>query len=261
MSSVKNYLNYLRNHLKKLTASANIENAQLLVVSSINTNSKDLILAAYLLSVVLTFEYKETTKCIELCTAMKAAARWFRSPRFEILGYEFLGKCLSSLFKHTDAVDKFSKMLRIALGMKDNKFEFKAYDNLSKEFFYLNSPSTAMFFHKRMIDGEFEPEDSILRNLILPEVNLRMGFKVYVSSLASYKSVERLNLDDLKVQAVTRKQKKEKTNGSDMNTSTSSLKSKTVYGKFATNKYARMTLDGALRTRITGTAKLKCSIR
>lgn len=232
---VRDYLAYLKTHLKKSTGETDMERVQLLIHGSVNTNSREMILGSYLLIVNLLFEFKETLRCIDLARAMKAAGRWFSDPMFELMGYEFLGKCYSILFQHPEAIDNFSKMLRIALGIKNNKAEFKAYDHLSKEFFYLNLPATAMFFHKRMIDGEFEPEDSILRSLKLTEVNLRMGFKVFASSLTSYKSVERLNLDDLKVQATNRKEEQEKLEGPGQ-TATNKLKSKTVYGKFGNSK-------------------------
>ena len=234
--SVKDYWKYLVGHLKKSTTEADLEKAHLLILGSINTNSKAMILGAYLLIVNVLFEFKETARCIEVAKTMKAAGRWFEDPKFELLGYEFLGRCYSSLFQHGEAIDNFSKMLRIALGNKDAKSEFKAYDHLSKEFFYINAPASAMFFHRRMIDGEFEPDDSILRTLMLPEVNQRMGFKVFASSLASYKSVEKLNLDDLKVQANNRKEELEKLETKDESASKERAKAKTVYGRFSVLK-------------------------
>lgn len=232
---MRDCLTSLRSRLRQAPADADLERALVLLLACANANAKDLILGSYLLAVNLLFEFKETERCIEVAKQMKAVGRWFADPKFELLGYEFLGRCYSALFRHPEAIDNFAKMLRIALGIKDNKAEFKAYDHLSKEFFYLNLPATAMFFHKRMIEGEFEPDDSILRSLELPAVNTRMGFKVFASSLAGYKSVDRLNLDDLKVQATVRKEELEKveTRGSKQG---SRVKAKTMYGNFGAGR-------------------------
>lgn len=239
LSSVSDHTKFLSTNLKKLSSISELEEAERMLIGCINTSSKTLITGAYKLVVNLLLEYKETKRCIEMAKVLKAAGRWFKDIPTELHAYEVLGKCYSSLFEFQDAIQCFSKMLRLALGIADYKSEFKAYDHLSKQYFYLNNATTAMFFHKRMVEGDFEPKDSVLRKLDLQPVDHRMGFKVFTQSMASYKSVAVMNLDDFKVEAMSRKEREDKSDRPKKETSTFSAQSKTIYGGFSRNKYGK----------------------
>lgn len=211
LESVADHSKYLNENLRKFASVEELEEAERMLISCINTSSKSLIIGAYKVVVNLLLEYKETKRCIEMARVLKAAGRWFKDIPTEMCAYEALGKCYSSLLEYNSAIDCYSKMLRLALGTCDYKAEFKAYDNLSKQYFYMNNAPTAMFFHRRMVEGDFEPKTSVLRKLEVQPVDHRMGFKVFTQSLATYKSVAEMNLEDFKVEAISRKERAEET--------------------------------------------------
>lgn len=170
-----------------------------------NVQSPKLVIESYKFAVLVLFEYKETDKCIKLLHTLKGVARWHGDTVCEMFAYEQLGNCANICFDFEKATDCYSKMLRLALYLKDTKAEFRSYDHLSKQFFYLNKPWMSNFFHKKMLEGDYEPEDSDLRKLVISDVDRRMGYNTYLVSLPGYKSIGPTDFEALRLQALVRK--------------------------------------------------------
>ena len=176
-----------------------------LISKSEAVQSPRLILESYKLGVLVLIEYKETDKCMKLLNTMKGVARWHLDPSSEMFAYEQLGFCANTCFNFEKAKDYYSKMLRLALNLRDKKSEFRAYDYLSKQFFYLNQPWMSNFFHKKVLEGDFEPGDSELRKLVIPDVDRRMGYNAFLISLPGYKSISATDFEALRLQALVNK--------------------------------------------------------
>lgn len=73
---------------------------------------------------------------------------------------EWLGRTLSMLKMHHEAISYFGIMLHLAWIENNKKYENKAYDSLGLQHFYLGEIATAKKYHCKMVEGTFEPQNS-----------------------------------------------------------------------------------------------------
>ena len=73
---------------------------------------------------------------------------------------EWLGKTCSMIKMYHEAVSHFTLMLHLAWILNNKKYENRAYDYLGLQHFYLGEIQVAKKYHQKMIEGQFEGQNS-----------------------------------------------------------------------------------------------------
>lgn len=90
---------------------------------------------------------------------------------------EWIGRTLSILKQHKNSIEFFSTVLHLAWAENNLKYENKAYDHLGLQHFYLGNIDTAKKFHTKMVEGQFESQNSEMRMLTKDLLNKKENFK------------------------------------------------------------------------------------
>ena len=92
--------------------------------------------------------------------------------------YKQLGYIYRLLTKHQKAANCFKKMLQIAWHHDDQKSEMEAYDNIGTEYFYLSNLKKAKFYNDKVVFGDIEGPDSIIRKVAISILKTKIERKV-----------------------------------------------------------------------------------
>ena len=128
-------------------------------------NMRELYVYLMLLHSKLCVEFKEQHKAIAILRQAKSISRELGFSYYRLKCYEKLGKAFQALKNFKLALRFFLKMLEAAFICDAEHKELQAYDLIGLQFYYQGKTDIAEFFHKRLLNGETEPEDSNLRTI------------------------------------------------------------------------------------------------
>ena len=114
-----------------------------------------------------------------------------------MLVYNIRGFCNESSQDFKEALQDYTKMLKLAYILRDIEMETKAYDCIGKQLFYLNDITTARYFHNRAMKGLLEDNDSPQRNIYIAKVPRNISYMLYLESLSGYKEILPYTLQEL----------------------------------------------------------------
>ena len=81
-----------------------------------------------------------------------------------IIADYYEGQYYEQIFDFGMAQKSYLRMLLVALNMQDISFELKAYDQLSKVYYYLQDLQKSHLLHRKFMEGDTEPLDSRFRS-------------------------------------------------------------------------------------------------
>jgi len=136
-------------------------------------NMRELYVALMLIHAKMCIELKETYKSIVILKQAKSIASELNFANYRLKCYEKLGKAFQILKNFKLALKFFVKMLEMAFVCEANHKELQAYDLIGIQFYYQGRTEIAEFFHKKLLEGETEPEDSNLRKIAKRKYSLR----------------------------------------------------------------------------------------
>ena len=85
--------------------------------------------------------------------------------------YQLLGESYLDSKDYSNAVKSFKKLMQLAWREKSKPTEIKAYEGLSNTYYYLGELDKCQFLSKRIIQGQYEREDSKIRELVLNKLH------------------------------------------------------------------------------------------
>lgn len=147
-------------------------------------NLKELYIYAILLHAKICFESKEINKAIVIIKQAKNIANDTGLWILKMKCYEKLGKCFQTLKNFPLALKYYLKMLELALYNNSKAKELLAYDLIGIQYFYIGDLNLANFFHKKLLEGDIEAQNSNLRKI----ASIKYKYKPLMSnySLPSY---------------------------------------------------------------------------
>lgn len=94
-----------------------------------------------------------TLKTLAILKQAKRISNEIKNFKVKMKCYKRLGILFQYLRQYTKALTYFNKMLQIAWFLKDKYNEFRAYDYIGINYFYLQNIEAAKFFHLKMMKG------------------------------------------------------------------------------------------------------------
>lgn len=156
---------------------------------------KELYVCAMLLHSKVCFESKQLNKAVIILKQAKNICNDTGLWDLKLKCYEKLGKCFQSLKNFTLSLRYYMKMLEIAIYTNSKSKELLAYDLIGLQYFYAGDLSLANFFHKKLIKGEAEQENSTLRRIAILKYKYKLPKENY--SLPNYIALRTSDLGKL----------------------------------------------------------------
>ena len=142
-------------------------------------NMRELYVSLMITHAKICLEVKETYKCIAILKQAKSIASELNFPYCRLKCYEKLGRAFQILKNFGLSLRFFLKMLEMAFICGADHKELQAYDLIGIQFYYQGKTDIADFFHKKLLEGEIEPEDSNLRKIAKRKYSLKVRTSNY----------------------------------------------------------------------------------
>ena len=108
-------------------------------------------------------ELNEYTKCEEVCNRMVDRCVKKEDLKTLVVVFDLLAKTFYRLMDFPRALRAYYMLLKISLKVRDHRNEADCYEKIGLVYFNMNQMDKAEYFHRKMINGFTEPEDSMAR--------------------------------------------------------------------------------------------------
>lgn len=181
-------------------------------------NMRELYVSLMIIHAKICLEVKDTYKGIAILKQAKSISSELNFPYCRLKCYEKLGRAFQILKNFRLSLRFFLKMLEMSFICGADHKELQAYDLIGIQFYYQGKTDIADFFHKKLLEGEIEPEDSNLRKIAKRKYSLKVrtsnyclpGYIAARTTHMNYENIENDSSDDeddLKVEEILGKYK------------------------------------------------------